>query len=130
MPHGRHIYAKTYDMAKSTMYAYSHSYHALPHCKFLLWCCAQCPSINIPDQETYDKHLNSSPSIIFHIYHLIDRCKKHGRLPLTYKKICHECQQDTDSGKSTKIYTKVDLVMMDTTFYNIHTTMSQLDRKS
>ena len=31
MPHGRHIYAKSYDMAKATMCAYSQSDHALPH---------------------------------------------------------------------------------------------------
>ena len=31
MSHGSHIYTKAYDMAKATMYVYSHSYHALPH---------------------------------------------------------------------------------------------------
>ena len=31
MPHGRHIYAKAFDMAKATMCANSHSDHALPH---------------------------------------------------------------------------------------------------
>ena len=35
MPHGNHIYAKAYDMAKSTMCEYSQSDHALPH-----WKCA------------------------------------------------------------------------------------------
>ena len=75
MPHGRHIYAKSYDMAKETMWANSQSDHALSHWKCVLRCCAQCPSINIPDQETYDNHPNPSPSIRFHIYHLIARCK-------------------------------------------------------
>ena len=89
MPHGRHIYAKAYDMVKSTMCAYSHSYYALPHWKYVLQCCAKCPSINITDQETYDKHPNPSPSILFHIYHLIARCTKHGRLQLNNKNIFH-----------------------------------------
>ena len=121
MPHGRHIYAKAYDMAKETMCAYSQSDHALPHWKCVLRCCAQCPSINIPDQETDDKHPNPSPSIRFHIYHLIARCTKHGRLPLTDKKSCRKCQHDTASGQSTKIYTRKELVMMETTISNFHT---------
>ena len=105
MPHGRHIYAKEYDMAKATMCAYSQSDHDLPHWKYVLRCCSQCTSINIPDQETYDKHTNLSPAIHFHIYHLISRCTKHGGFTLTYKKSCRKCQQDTASGQSTKIYT-------------------------
>ena len=83
------------------MCAYSQSDHALPHCKCLLICCAKCTSINIPDQEIDDKHPNPSPSIRFHIHHIIARCTKHGRIPLTDKKIFHKCQQDTASGQST-----------------------------
>ena len=103
MPHGRHIYAKAYDTEKAKMCAYSQSYHALPHCKCALRCCSQCPSINITDQETDDKHPNRSPSIRFHIYHLIARCKKNGLLPLTNKKSFWECQHNNASRKSTKI---------------------------
>ena len=76
MLHGHHIYARSYEMEKATMCAYSLSDHALPHWKYVLRCCAQCTSIHIPDQETDDKHPNPSPSIIFEIYHLIARCKK------------------------------------------------------
>ena len=50
MPHGRHIYAKSYDMEKATMWDNSQSDHALPHCKCVLRCCAQCTSMNIPYQ--------------------------------------------------------------------------------
>ena len=50
MPHGRHIYAKAYEMKKATMYANLHYYHVLPHFKCLLLCCDQCTIINIPDQ--------------------------------------------------------------------------------
>ena len=103
------------------MCANSQSDHVLPHCKCELPCCAQCPSINIPDQETYDKYPNSSPSICFHIYHMMVRCKKHGELLLSDKKSCRECQQDTASVKSTKIYTIKELVMIETTISNFHT---------
>ena len=44
--------------------------------------------------------------ISFHIYHLIARCTKYGRLTLTDKKSCRGCQQDTVSVKLTKIYTR------------------------
>ena len=118
MPRVRHFYAKAYDMAKATMCAYSQSYHALPHCKCVFWCCAKCPSINLPDQEINYQYPDTSTSIFFHIYHIISRCTKHNRLPLTEKKICRECQQDTVSGKSTKMYTRKELVMMETTISN------------
>ena len=88
MPHGRHIYAKAYDMEKVTMCANSQYDHTLPHWKCALRCCAQCPSINILDQETDDKHTNPSTSICFQIYHLIASCTKHGRRPLTDNKSC------------------------------------------
>ena len=55
-----------------------------------------------PDQELDDKHPNNIPSILFRIYHLIARFKKHGRLLLTDKEICHKFQQDTDSGQKKK----------------------------
>ena len=115
MPHGHNIYAIEYHMDKATMCAYSQSNHALPHWKIFMWCCAKCPSINLLEQEIYDKYPGTSPSIRFHIYHLIARCKKHCRIPLPDKKSSRKCQQDTASGQSTKIYTRKDLVMMETT---------------
>ena len=51
MPHGRHIYAKAYDMENATMCAYPNSDHAFPHWKCVLRCCAECPHINLPDIE-------------------------------------------------------------------------------
>ena len=103
MPHARHIYAKSYDMAKATMCAYSQSDHALSHWKCVLQCCAKRPSINIPDQETDYQYPDTSTSISFHIYHLISRCTKHGSLPLTNNKSCCGCQQDAASEQPTKI---------------------------
>ena len=86
-------------MEKAKICAKSHSNHVLPHWKCVLRCCAQCPNNNIPDHETDDNHPKPSPSIIFHIYHMIARCKKHGRITLSNKKSCQECQQDTASAK-------------------------------
>ena len=51
-----HIYAKESDMEKAKMCAYPQYDHTLPHFKCLLRCCANCPCININDQETYNQH--------------------------------------------------------------------------
>ena len=83
-------------------------------------CCAKFPSINLPDQETDYQYPNTSPSIRFHIYHIIAHCTKHVRPPLTDKKCFCKCQQDTASGQSTKIYARKELVIMETTIYNFH----------
>ena len=47
MPHGRHIYAKEYDIAQATMCAYTQYDHAPPHWKFLLWCCTESVHVSI-----------------------------------------------------------------------------------
>ena len=56
MPHGRHIYAKASDMKKATICVYPKSDHALTHCKYVLWCCSDCPRSNISDQETDNQY--------------------------------------------------------------------------
>ena len=75
------------------MYAYPQSDNALTHWKCVLQCCAKCTSVNIPDQETDDQYSNTSPSIRFHIYHIIAHCTTHGRIPLNDKKNCRKCKQ-------------------------------------
>ena len=97
VPHGLHIHAKSYDMTKATVCAYPQSDHAFTHWKCIIQCCEKCPIVNLPDQETYDQYSDTSPSIIFHIYHLVSRCTTHDRLPLTDKKLCRKCKQDSAS---------------------------------
>ena len=89
MPHGCHIYAKAYDMAKATMCIYSQSDNALLHWKCVLRCCSDCPCINLPEQETDNQNSDTTPSIRFHIYHIIAPCTAHGRILLKDKKICY-----------------------------------------
>ena len=69
---------QTEDMC--TLQHFPQSEHAIPHWKCVLRCCADCPCINIPDQETIKKHEETTPSIRFRIYHIIGRCAIHGRL--------------------------------------------------
>ena len=102
MPHGRRIYAKSSDIANATMCTNPQSDHALPHWKYVLRCCADCPCINLPYQETTKKHEETTPSIRFHIYHIIGRCTAHGRIPLKDKKICYMCKQEYLQDKSKK----------------------------
>ena len=65
MPHGRHIYAKSSDMANAKMCTYPQSDYALPHCKCVLRCCDDCPCINIPNQETTKNMKKQHPQLGF-----------------------------------------------------------------
>ena len=121
MRHGNHIYAKASDMANATMCTYSQSDHALPHWKCLLPCCADCSCVNIPDQEINKKHDETTPSFRFHIYHIIGRCTYHGRVSLKDMNICYMCKQESSPDKSTKMYTRKELVMMETTISDFRT---------
>ena len=121
IPHGRHIYAKESHMAQATMCAYNQSYHTLPHWKCVLRCCADCPCINITEQETGNKYSGKTSSIRFHIYHIIARFSAHVRIPLKDKKMCYMCKQEYSSDKSTKIYTRKYSVMMETAISDFHT---------
>ena len=93
MPHGRHIYSKTFDLEKATMCPYPQSYHALPHWKCVLQCCAKFPCINLTDQETDNQCSETTSSIRIKVYHIIGRCTDHGRIPLKDKKICYMCKK-------------------------------------
>ena len=117
MPHGFHTYAKAYYMEKATICAYPQSSHALPYCKFALRCCSDFPCINIPDQETYNQYSDTTSPIMFQICHIISRCTEYGRITLKDNKICHICKQESSSEKSKNIYTRKELVMMETTIY-------------
>ena len=108
-------------MVKATLCAYWHSDHELPHWKCVLWFCAKFTSINLPDQETDYQYPNTSPSIHFHIYHLISRCTTHARTPLNDSKLFRTCKHDSISAQPTKIYTRKELVKMETTISNFYT---------
>ena len=71
MPHERHIYAKESDMSKATMCTYPQSDNISPQCKCVMRCCAKCPCVNLLDQETSDQYSFTSPSIRYHIYHIM-----------------------------------------------------------
>ena len=76
-------------------------------------CCDECPCINLPDQET--------PSIRLYIYHIIEHCTTRVRIPLKDNKICYTCKKESLPYKFKKIYTRKELVMMETTISDFHT---------
>ena len=61
------------------------------------------------------------PQLGIHIYHIIGRCTNHVRIPSKDKKICYMCKQQYLPDISTKIYTRKELVMMETTISDFHT---------
>ena len=103
------------------MCAYPQYEHSLTHWKCVLLCCYDCPCINITDQEITKKHDETTPTIRFHIYHIIERCAIHGRISLKDKTICSMCKQESSPDKSSKIYTRKELVIMETTISDFHT---------
>ena len=120
MPHGFHIYATVAEMYMKIMCAYPPYQHALSHWKCVLVCCSNLPHIDILDQYSDRRNSNASPSINFHFYHLIARCTVRERQPLDEKKICSLCLQDLDNVTHAKIYTRKELVMMETYISDFH----------
>ena len=114
MPDGRYIDATTAVMAMATMCSYPPSKHALPHCKCVLRCCYNCPRIDLPVQESDTRFSNASP------YHLIAQCIVHGRRSLDEKKICCLCFQDPSNVIPAKLYTRKELVLMETSIADFH----------
>ena len=84
-------------------------------------CCAEFPHINLPDQETNKKHEETTLSIRFQIYFIIGRFTTNGRITLKDKKICYMYKQESSPDESTKVYTRKELVMTETTISGFHT---------
>ena len=55
------------------------------------------------------------PQLGFTFYHIIGRCTAHGRIPLKEKKIYYMYEQESLPDSSTKIYTRKESIMMETT---------------
>ena len=104
--------------------------------KHLIWQMKQCLHIHsqIMRYHTGNVHCNVVPNFQAEIFltkkqmisiptqglHLIARCTIHGRIPITDKKFCRKCKQDTDSKQSTKIYNGKEIVIIETNISNLH----------
>ena len=72
-------------------------------------------------KKTDNQNSDTTPSIRFHIYHMIPCCTDHCRFTLKYKKICYTYKQESSSDEFRKTYTRKELVMMETTISDFHT---------
>ena len=68
------------------MCTYPQSDHALTPCKCVLRFYSYCPCINITDQEIDNHYSETTPSIRFHIHHIIEYCTAHFIIILKDKK--------------------------------------------
>ena len=108
VPNGRHIYTTSSDMVMAKMCEYPPSQYILPHCKYVLHCFSNCPSIDLPYHESFINNSNKYNSIRFNIYHVILRYTVYGRHPLDEKKNCCLCLQEKDTLSPVKLYIKKD----------------------
>ena len=99
-----HIYSKASDMSKAAMCECPQIDHSLPNYKFVFQWCAKFPGVNLIDQETYGNYSDTTPSIRFHIYHLILYCTSHGKIPLVDEKIS-ACVKNILLHKNPQTYT-------------------------
>ena len=104
IPYGKHMFQTESDMVMSTICAYLSSKYALPHCKCVLSCFAQCPRIDLPSQESYQHNSNVSLIRHFHVYQHISRCNVHNRRPFNKNRQFQFFEASTYSIVTAKIY--------------------------
>ena len=121
MQHGRCIYATLYYTSMAKIFAYPPSQYAFLHWKCVLRCCENCLCIDIPYQESDIHHSITYTSIRFHIYHLISIGIVHRRHSLDEKKMCRLCLQYPATMSPAKLYTRKELVMMETSIDGFYT---------
>ena len=80
------------------------------HWKCVLCCGSNLPCNYLPYQESDMNHSNASPSIRFHIYHLITLFKVHGRRQLDEDKSFVSVFKDIATGTPAKLHTRKSLL--------------------
>ena len=101
-------------MAMPKMCTCTSKHHELLHWKCVLYCCDKWPSIVIPSHEANKDTTNTCLTIIFHVYHNVLHCNMHG-LPTYYKQTtCSFYYKMTISYRTEKVYTKKELVLLET----------------
>ena len=97
------------------MCEYLQSDHALIHWNFVFQFCYRFSFVDLPDQEIDDQYSDTITSILSHIYHLIASCTSRRRIPLNDKKVVACVNSIMFQNNLQKIYTRKELVMMNTT---------------
>ena len=100
------------------MCAYPDASIKLPHWKCVLRCCANCPTLVIPDEES-NPHYETS-RIKFHVYQDMTKCSLHGSRPLTEVKKCSLCDALPEDALKGSLSTRKNLVLHETSINEFH----------
>ena len=102
------MFQTVYEMAMATICAFLSSKYALPHWKFVLRCCAQCPQIDIPSTEADQNNLDLSRTKSLHVYKHIASFTMQYRSPFNERKQGQLWEASTDEIVTEKnIYKKI-----------------------
>ena len=104
-------------MTMETMLAYLPSQHVLQHWKRVLRFFDNFLLIDLPYQECDRRHSNTSATMRFNIYHVMTWCTLHGRRSLDEENFFRLCLQYTATVSPATIYTRKELVSMETYIY-------------
>ena len=84
-------------------------------------CCAQFPRIDTASQKSDKNNSNTYPKISFNLYKLVLHCKMHGRFPINENKKYRLGLSVTGSVPNSNIYTRKNLLIMETSISDFHT---------
>ena len=73
----------------------------------MLHCCTKFPRINNPSQESDQHTYIISPTMRFHVYKIISRCKVHCRCHFNKNKQFQLCEDSSDPKVNAEIYKKI-----------------------
>ena len=86
----------------------------------MLNCCEQFPRIDLPSSESDQHSSNIIPTTHVHVYQHISSYTVHGIRPFNENKQCQLCVASIDLITNAKLYTKKELVVMETSILDFH----------
>ena len=104
----------------ATMCPYHSQHHGLPYCKGVLRCCDKYPGNRITHKKKNTDAKNTSSAINFHVYNNVSRCNVNGICPCEEQTICSMCYTDISYVTTGKVYTRKELVLIETSILKFH----------
>ena len=104
----------------TTMCPCTPTHHGIPHWKGVLHCHDKFPSIVIPTQEANKDTTNTCQTISFNVYKNVPYCTMYGRFPYQELKVCYMCSTMHSTEMTEKLYTRKDLVLLETLIKEFH----------
>ena len=113
LPHGNLMFPTSSYIAIAKCVHIHHQTMPLPNWKFVLHFCEKCPRMDLMSPKSDQNNSNVSPTIKFHVYQHIALFTVHVICHLNEKNQCQLCETPTDLIVTEKLYTRKDLVMME-----------------